>query len=174
MCSQPEAADSPSSSPPSVPPLCLTLPDHQGAPLRTDAEGSAVETRSTARETTAKAAACSRAQSTRVWMTGQLEVRGRPPAALASTTSSKAPTLDRNQQAPESSSPTRGRTALPEVGPFPNAPPPTVPSAKVSATAPGAAAGNPNDSLPPLGGGLWLFNTSTRNTDVIGAGLSRV
>ncbi|XP_040056788.2 tubulin monoglutamylase TTLL4 isoform X1 [Gasterosteus aculeatus] len=136
----PEAADSPSSSPPSVPPLCLTLPDHQGAPLRTDAEGSAVETRSTARETTAKAAACSRAQSTRVWMTGQLEVRGRPPAALASTTSSKAPTLDRNQQAPESSSPTRGRTALPEVGPFPNAPPPTVPSAKVSATAPGAAA----------------------------------
>ncbi|KAL6100435.1 ttll4 [Pungitius sinensis] len=160
--SMPGAADrSSSSSLPSVPPLCLTLSEHLGAPLRTDTQGTAGEARSTARETTtttsAKAAAaaaaaavpCSRAQSTRTWTSAstassaQLEVRGRPPAALASAASSKPRTLDLNQQAQGSSSSfsssTRGRICLPEVGAFPITPPPTVPSAKVTAVAPAGA-----------------------------------
>ncbi|KAM8854989.1 tubulin monoglutamylase TTLL4 isoform 2-T2 [Spinachia spinachia] len=101
----PEATDC-SSSLPSVPPLCLTPAEHLGAPLRTNTES------------------CSRAQSTRTWMsasTGQLEVRGRPPAALAFATRSKPRTLDPNQQPPEGSSSTRGRISPPGVGPFPNA-----------------------------------------------------
>ncbi|XP_037344019.2 tubulin polyglutamylase TTLL4 [Pungitius pungitius] len=149
-CSTPEAADRSSSSSsssscstPSVPPLCLTLSEHLWAPLRSDTQDTVRETMSVK---AAAAAACSRAQSTRTRMsasTAQLEVRGRPPAALASAASSKPRTLDPKQQAPGSSSSsssssststTFGRIALPE-----DAPPPTVPSTKVTAVAPAGA-----------------------------------
>ncbi|XP_031729863.1 tubulin monoglutamylase TTLL4 [Anarrhichthys ocellatus] len=154
----PEAGDS--SCLPSVPPLCLTLCDHHGAPPRTDA--SSTEIRSTTRETaatrrsqSAKVPKCSPPQNISTTTTAsnnQLVVRGGP---LAATTNSKPLTiasLDLNKKGPDSQCPpgstlsTCRRVSLPEASPCPDGPPPTVLSANVSATpldATAAAASGP-------------------------------
>ncbi|XP_037644936.1 tubulin polyglutamylase TTLL4 isoform X1 [Sebastes umbrosus] len=147
----PEAVDC--SSSPSVPPLCLTLPEQQGAALGKDAsstDSTNIEVgRSTTRETTttrrshsANATKCSQTQNSCTTVTAlnnQLVVRGGPPAT---TTNSKTQTIASVElkQAPESQCPpestlsTCKRTSPPAASPSPNGPMPTVLSANVSAT----------------------------------------
>lgn len=147
-----EAADC--SSSPSVPPLCLTLWEHQGAALGKDVSGldsTKVEIRSTMRETTRRshsaklATRCSQTQNScpaTTALNDQLLVRGGPPAVMA-TTNGKPQTitsLNLNKQAleslgpPGSSFPTCRRISPPAASPSPNGPMPSVPSASVSAT----------------------------------------
>ncbi|XP_078118668.1 tubulin monoglutamylase TTLL4 [Sander vitreus] len=149
----PEAADC--SSLPSVPPLCLTLCEHQGAALGKDAsstDSTKVEIRSTRRETTttrrshsARTTECCQTQNgctTITALDNQLVVRGGPPAVVAATANSKPQTIASLdlKQAPESQCPpgstlsTRRRISPPAASPFPNGPMPTVLSANVSAT----------------------------------------
>ncbi|KAI3356017.1 hypothetical protein L3Q82_017287 [Scortum barcoo] len=104
----PEAADC--FSPPLVPPLCLTLWEHQGAALGKDAsslDSANLETRSTTRET-ATTATTRRSRSakqttkcngclTAPALNEQLVVRGGPPALIE----------DRNKQRPAPNGPTR-------------------------------------------------------------------
>lgn len=146
------------SSLPSVPPLCLTLCEHQGAALGKDSSSLAsttVEIRSTRETTTTttrrshsakQATKCSQTQNGCATITAsenQLLVRGGPPALAAATTSSKPQTiasLDQNKQAlesqypPGSTLPTCRQSSPPPASPFPNGPVPSVLSASVSAT----------------------------------------
>ncbi len=140
-----------------MPPLCLTLWEHQGAAVGKDAsslDSTKVETRSTSRETTTTrrshsakpATKCSQTQNsctTPTALNNQLLVRGGPPTVVVATTNSKPQTiasLDLNKQAPESQcSPvstlsTCRRISPPAASPFPNGPMPRVLSASISAT----------------------------------------
>ncbi|KAM7406948.1 hypothetical protein PAMA_002923 [Pampus argenteus] len=148
-----EAADC--SSPPTVPPLCLTLCQHQGATLGNDASNlnaTKVELKST-RETitrrsySAKPATKSiQAQNGCTKLTALnslLHVRGSPPAVVAATSHSKPQTtvsLGTNKQVPESQCPPRTTLSTCRrmnplaANPFPNGPTPTVLSASISAT----------------------------------------
>ncbi|XP_038577230.1 tubulin polyglutamylase TTLL4 [Micropterus salmoides] len=151
-----EAADS--SSLLSVPPLCLTLCEHQGAALGKNAsshDSTKVEIRSTTRETTTPARRSHSAKpatkgsetqnscSIKTVLNNQLLVRGGPQAVVATTNNSKPQTiasLDLNKQAPQSRCPpgstlsTCRRISPPAASPFPNGPMPTILSASVSAT----------------------------------------
>ncbi|KAM7380161.1 hypothetical protein PAMP_003474 [Pampus punctatissimus] len=146
-----EAADC--SSSPSVPPLCLTLCQHQGAALGKDASNlnaTKVELRSTRETTTARrsysvkpATKSIQAQNSCTKLTALnslLQVRGSPPAVVAATSHSKPQTtvsLGINKpQVPESQCPPgstlstcRRMNPLAEDGPTP-----TVLSAIISAT----------------------------------------
>ncbi|KAG7240434.1 hypothetical protein INR49_027005 [Caranx melampygus] len=141
---------------PSVPPLCLTPGEHRGATLGQDApsvDSTPPEIRSTAREATTKrcqsakaATKCCQTQNSCTIISdlnNQLRVLGGPPAVLAATTNSKAPTMasqDVNKQATESQYPAGStlsscrRIGPPEVSPFPSGRMPTVLSASVSAS----------------------------------------
>lgn len=151
-----EAADC--SSSPSLPPLCLTLCEHQGTALGKDASSlntAKVEIKSTTRETTTTtrkshsdkpATKSIQAQNSCTKITAlnsPLLVRGSPSSVVAATSHSKSQTtasLDTNKQAQESQcSPgstlsTCRRISPPAANPFPNGPTPTVLSASVSAT----------------------------------------
>lgn len=139
-----------------MPPLCLTLCEHQGAALGKDAsstDSTKVEIRSTRRETTttrrshsARTTECCQTQNgctTITALDNQLVVRGGPPAVVAAATANGKPqtiaSLDL-KQAPESQCPpgstlsARRRISPPAASPFPNGPMPTVLSANVSAT----------------------------------------
>ncbi|XP_035860124.1 tubulin polyglutamylase TTLL4 isoform X2 [Sander lucioperca] len=140
----PEAADC--SSLPSVPPLCLTLCEHQGAALGKDAsstDSTKVEIRSTRRETTttrrshsARTTECCQTQNgctTITALDNQLVVRGAngKPQTIASLDLKQAP---ESQCPPGSTLSARRRISPPAASPFPNGPMPTVLSANVSAT----------------------------------------
>ncbi|XP_049904584.1 tubulin polyglutamylase TTLL4 isoform X1 [Epinephelus moara] len=148
----PEAADC--SSSPSVPPLCLTLCEHQGAALGKDAsslDSTAVGTRSTSGETTTtttrrshsakQPTKCSQTQNSCTTVTAlnnQLVVRGGPPATTNSKPQTVAP-LDlkqapANQCLPGRTLSTCKRISPPAVSPFPHGPMPNVHIANVSAT----------------------------------------
>eukprot|EP00064_Thunnus_orientalis_P008415 superscaffoldBa00000998_g8438 len=146
------------SSSPSLPPLCLTLCEHQGTALGKDASSlntAKVEIKSTTRETTTTtrkshsdkpATKSIQAQNSCTKITAlnsPLLVRGSPSSVVAATSHSKPQTtasLDTNKQAQESQcSPgstlsTCRRISPPAANPFPNGPTPTVLSASVSAT----------------------------------------
>lgn len=150
-----EAADC--SSLPSVPPLCLTTSEQEGAALEKNSSCLAttkVEKRSTTRETATitnrshsakRATKCSQTQNSTTTTTAfnnHLLVRGGPPAVVVASKNSKSQataSVDSNKQAPESQCST-GATLLtfsksssPAAGPFPNGPTPSVLSASVSA-----------------------------------------
>ena len=171
-----------------MPPLCLTLCEHQGAALGKDSSSLAsttVEIRSTGETTTTRrshsaklATKCSQTQngcSTITTSKNQLLVRGGPPAVVAATTNSKPQSiawLDQNKQAPESQYPpgstlsTCRQSSPPPASPFPNGPVPSVLSASVSATQEkqptplDAITGNQNDWL-------WTVAASQRNTELM-------
>ncbi|CAJ1079024.1 tubulin polyglutamylase TTLL4 isoform X1 [Xyrichtys novacula] len=144
----PEAADC--SPLPSVPPLCLTLSEHQGAPSGKDAssfDSTKVETRSTTatrRIYSAKTARkCIQRPNSSTKMTffnNQLLVRGGPPPLMTNGKSQTTATLNLNKQAaegqcrPRSTLSTCRRNSSPAVSPCPNGPTPTVLSASVCAT----------------------------------------
>lgn len=150
----PEAADC--SSLPSVPPLCLTLCEHQGDALEMDdssLDSTKGETRSTTRETTTmrrshsakQATQCSQTQNcctTKTASSNQLVVRGVPPAVVASNIKSKPKTIASLdlKQVPESQCPPGSSLSTckgispPAASPLPNGSMPTVLSANVSAT----------------------------------------
>lgn len=139
-----------------MPPLCLTLCEHQGAASGKDAstlDSTKVEIRSTRETTTTRrshsakpATKCSQTQNSCTTITAlnnQLLIRGGPPAVVTATTNSKPQTIasvDLNKQALESQCPpgstlsTCRRMCPPAGSPDPNGPMPTVLSASVSAT----------------------------------------
>ncbi|XP_033984616.1 tubulin polyglutamylase TTLL4 isoform X1 [Trematomus bernacchii] len=143
----PETADC--SSLPSVPHLCRSLCDQQGAALgdASSTKDTKVEKRSTGETTTmrrshsAKSKICSETQNscTITALNKELRVIGGPPA----TTNCKPKTvvsIDLNKQATDSQCPqerslsTCGRISPAAASPFPNSPTPTVLSANVRAT----------------------------------------
>nr|XP_046259954.1 tubulin polyglutamylase TTLL4 isoform X2 [Scatophagus argus] len=128
------------SSLPSVPPLCLTLCEYQGAERKKDASNSLdstkVEARSTTRETTTTRRShsaklvtnCSQTQSS----CDQLLVRGAPPAVVVATTSNKpqtngSPDINKkNHCPPVSNLSTSRKNGPPVASPFSNASLPSV------------------------------------------------
>lgn len=139
---------------PSVPTLCLTLCEHEGAALGKDSsilDSTKAEIRSTARETTARrnhsakqATKSSQTQNSCTAITApinQLVVRGGPPAVALVTvkSNSQAASLHlkqapASQWLPGSTSFTCRRISPSAASPFPNGPMPTVLSANASAT----------------------------------------
>ncbi|XP_034417391.1 tubulin polyglutamylase TTLL4 [Cyclopterus lumpus] len=141
--SMPEAADR--SSSPSVPPLCLTVCDHQGAASRKDSSDEtrrSTTTTATRRSQSAKAPKCSRERDGRTTTTAPNNPpvgRGVPPATTnghARTSASPDPG-SRRPPGSTAASACRG-ISLPDASPSPNVPTPTLLSANVSATPQGA------------------------------------
>ncbi|XP_070832198.1 tubulin monoglutamylase TTLL4 [Chaetodon trifascialis] len=153
-----EAADC--SSLPSVPPLCLTLCQHQGASLGKDASrlystkadirsttrGTTTTTTTTKRSHSAKLTKCNQTQNSCTTihaLNNQLLVRGSPPAVVVAATNSKPQTtasIDPNIQASEGQCPLGStlsacrKSSLPAESPLPNGPVPSVLGASVSAS----------------------------------------
>ncbi|TKS67658.1 Tubulin polyglutamylase TTLL4 [Collichthys lucidus] len=143
-----EAADR--SSSPSVPPLRLTVCEHQGVASGKEAssmDSTKVETRSTATATRSSHSAklatkCSR--TTKTASNNQLLIRGGPPAAVVVETTTGKPQTTASpgpkELAPESqcalgrTSSTCKKNSPPSASPFPNDHMPSVLSASVSAT----------------------------------------
>lgn len=140
------------SSSPSVPRLCLTLSNHQGAAFRKDASSlyatkAGIRNSTKRRSNSAKPSTkCSQAQNRRITaLNNLLEVVGFPPPVMATSSNNKSQikaSQDVNKQAPESQCPA-GRTAS-VSSPLPKGAVPTVLSASAAPEEPPA----PMDAVP--------------------------
>lgn len=143
---------------PSVPPLCLTLCEHQGAAIGKDASSldcTKVEKGSTIREATTTTRRTENSCSTATALNNQLLIRGGPPAVVVATTNNKPQTTDLNKQSrcpPGNALLSKcSKSSPPETSPVPNGPMPSVLSASVTQEKPptplDAITGNQNDWL---------------------------
>lgn len=133
---QPDAADC--SSPPSVPPSCLTLSEHQGAALREDASNlgrTTVQIRSTRRIYSAKVTTkcCQRPHSGTKMSNSLLVVRGGPPPRTSTTLDFIRRVAEGRPRSSQSTCKAR-RNSSPAVSLCPNGFMPTVLSASISAS----------------------------------------